>query len=253
MNAQTIYGLKNEENIINYLNKKRIGDLNNKWKKHILKMFPFAKENDLVLAKHFPNYNAKPDIAIKIRYSIKYVSIKTGKIPSMHQESYYSFMRFLRKLGVSERTISIIRFFHYGDSKKLHTNGKPLSFKEMKEKYSDYFLQASKELDTEKIISAVVDRSVIRGTSYKNTAIDYLYYGDLEHGNLIDCEEIYEIVLAYRMHGKSPIHFGGLNYMPNARSLKRRERNYVRIKWPLLALFYYRSEEDIEKMKVGAF
>lgn len=253
MEEQRIYGLNNEQKIISYLNNKKICDLNSKWKKHILKMFPFAKENDLITAKHFPDSMAKPDIVITVRHTNKFLSVKTGKIPSLHQESFYSFVRFLQKLGVSQRTINIIRFFHFGDSRKLNTDGKPMTLNEMKEKYYDFFLDASKELDNEKIICAVIDRVIIRGTKNTRTPIDFLYYGDLEHGNLLEKEEIYSMILSYREHGKSLIHFGGLIYMPGARSINRRERNYVKIKWPLLAFLYYRDEDDIEKMKEGTF
>ena len=253
MERQRVYGLDNETKIITYLNEKKFSELNDKWKAVIIRMFPFVKENDLIHAKHFPDYTAKPDMTIQIRHSFVHVSIKTGKNPSVHQESFYSFERFLDKLKVSKRTQEIIRFFHFGDSRKLKTNGKPICLKEMKEKYSSYFLEASKELDNTKIIEKVIDRTVIRGTSSKRTGLDYLYYGDLEHGKLLSVEDIYSMVLAYREHGKSAIHFGGLNYNPSARSTARRERGYVRIKWPLLSFLYYRSEEDVEKMKEGLF
>lgn len=253
MTEQTKYGLNNEKIIINYLNKKNFSDLSDKWKKYIKRMFPFVEENDLIIAKHFPDFSAKPDITIKVRHSEILLSIKTGKNPNVHQESYYSFLRFLDSYGVSKRTQNIIRFFHFGDSDKLQTNGKPMTSAEMKEKYSAYFLEASQELDNTEMIEAVINRCVIRGTSNKRRPINYLYYGDLDNGNLLSVEDIYSMVLSYREHGKSPIHFGGLNYNPSARSVKRRERGYVRIKWPLLSFLYYRNEDDIEKMKHGLF
>lgn len=253
MEKQRIYGLNNEDKIIDYLNKKTFSLLNQKWKGIIFKIFPNIKDDDLIIAKHFPDKSAKPDMILYVGDEEKYISIKTGKCPSMHQESYYSFKRFLKNLRVSNRTLQIIRFFHFGDSKKLHTGNNPLNSKELKERYSNYFLEASKELDKDRILRLVIDRTVIRGTNSGRTPIDFLYYGDLEHGNVISKKEIYEMILAYREHDKMPIHFGGLAYMPNSRNPDRRERNFIRIKWPLLSFLYYRGEEDIEKMKKGTF
>ena len=253
MDEQRIYGLNNEDEIINYLNRKVLRELNEKWRGIVLTMFPNAKDDDIIVVKHFPDKSAKPDMIVYINYEEKYVSIKTGYCPSMHQESFYSFLRFLRKLGVRYQDLEIIRFFHYGDSKKLKTGNNPLSLKELKTRFSPYFLKVSKDLDQDRIIKRIIDRTVIRGTNPGRTAIDFLYYGDLEHGNIISREEIYEMILAYRNHDKTPIHFGGLVYMPNSRKVGRRERNFVRIKWPLLSFLYYRGKEDIEKMKKGTF
>lgn len=253
MEEQRVYGLDNEKNIINYLNLKKFGEINDKWQKHIRKMFPNVSDNEIIYARHYPDNCSKPDIIVEVGGVEKFISIKTGNFPAVHQESYFGFRRFLERLDVSHRTLEIIRFFHYGDSKKIGTGNNPLSWEELKKRFSNYFLEASTELDKEKIIKAVVNRAVIRGTSSTRRPIDFLYYGDLENGKIISKEEIYMIVLAYRKHGKSPIHFGGLYYMPSSRKVGRRERNYVRIKWSLLSFLYYCSDEDVEKMKNGSF
>lgn len=253
MESQRIYGLSNEEKIISYLNKKKFYLLNEKWKGHICKIFPNVHNNDLIFARHYPDNCSKPDMIIEVDGEEKYVSIKTGKCPSVHQESFYSFKRFLSRLHVSYRTLETIRFFHFGDSKKLGINKNPLSRDELIKDYSSYFVEASKELDKEYIIKAVINRTVIRGTSSSRCAVDYLYYGDLEHGKLLSKSDIYDIVLANRNHGKSAIYFGGLIYMPSSRSVTRPERNYVRIKWSVLSLLYYCSDDDVEKMKKGQF
>lgn len=253
MEKQRIYGLDNEDKIITYLNKKLISELDQKWKEHILKMFPDKTEASQLNVYHYPDKSAKADMMIEIDGEIKYVSIKTGKNPSIHHESYHAFQRFLKRAGVSVRTLQIIRFFHYGDSKKLKTGNNPLSLDEMKERYSSYFLEASKSLDEDSVISAVIKRTVLRGTNPGRPSIDFMYFGDLEHGKMISSDEICQIIFANREHGKSSIHFGGLNYMPNSRKVNDRERNYVRIKWPLLSFLYYCDDSDIEKMKKGEF
>lgn len=253
MEKQRLYGLNNESKIIEYLNNRKISELNEKWKEHIKKMFPDITETDVIYAKHYPDNCSKPDLIVGVNGEEKFISVKTGKCPSVHQESYFAFRRFLERLHVSYRTLEIIRFFHFGDSKKLGTGDHPLTGDELRERFSPYFLEASKELDNERIIKAVVNRAVIRGTGSTRRTIDFLYYGDLENGKLLSKQEIYEIVLGNREHGKTAIHFGGLIYMPSSRKVGRRERNYVRIKWSILSFLYYCDEEDVENMKDGTF
>lgn len=253
MDSQRKYGEEMERKIIDYLNDKRLDQLDDKWKKHVLKIFPFASDDSVIYAKQFPDGSAKADMIIEINREEKYISIKTGKDPSIHHESFSSFQRFLRRLGVDDRTLKIIRFFHYGDSKRLGNYDSPLTAAELKEQYGPYLLEASKNLDTERIIKAVINRAILKGTEPKRIPIDFLYFGDLEHGKMLSTDELSEMVLANREHGKSAIHFGGLNYMPNSRRPGDKQRNYMRIKWPLLSFLYYCSDEDVEKMKIGTF
>lgn len=253
MEQQRIYGLNNEQKIIDYLNGKRIDELNNKWKHHILKIFPNASLNSVIHAKHYPDTCSKPDMILENSGEEKFISIKTGHCPSVHHESYFSFQRFLKRIGVKIRTLQIIRFYHYGDSKKLGIKDKPLTSEELKSKFMPYFLEASQSLDRVKIIKAIVNRTIIVGTSVGRASINYLYYGDLEHGNLLSVDEIYAIILSNRKHGIATIHFGALSYMPSTRKVGCKDRNYVRIKWPMLSYLFYANDEDIEKMKKGTF
>lgn len=253
MEEQRLYGKKTEEEIIRYLNGKEFKTLDEHWKKIIRRMFPFVKDFDWVLAMHYPDPGAKPDMIIKIRHSQALISIKTGKIPSVHHEPFKNFYGFLKSLDVSNRTLKTIEFFHFGETEKINNNGKPFNKTELEERYGQYFLDACIELDNPNIIEAVIRRCVLKGAKMKRPAIDYLYYGDVEHGNLISREEIFSIIMAYREHGKSPIHFGGLNYMPSGRSRENKEYQFVKIKWPILSFLYYKNEEDVAKMTDGTF
>lgn len=252
MNEQRLYGLNNEKKIIEYLKGKKFESLSSKWQEHIKNMFPTITSESVIMARSYPDNFSKPDIIIEVDGIEKYISIKTGKSPSVHHESYCSFRRFLERLHVSHRTLEIIRFFHYGESRKIKSITHPLTCEELKEKYSAYFLQASKELDKDYIINAVITRTIIRGTGHGRD-IDFLYYGDLEHGKLLSVEDIKAIVLNNRQHGKTSIHFGDLAYMPNSRKVGSRDRNHVRIKWTILCFLYYCSDADVERMKNGTF
>ncbi|MCQ2087702.1 MAG: hypothetical protein MJZ37_06520 [Bacilli bacterium] len=245
------YGLKNEKDIIDYLNEKRFKDLNEKWKNHIKHMFPFVIEKDLIHCSHYEDQNGKPDIVITVRHTNMYVSIKTGKKCSMHQEPIETFLAFLKKKGVSDRTLKIIKFYQYGETEKLNNNGRPFTPKELEEKFKDYFTEASKDLDKLEIIDAVIFRSILKGCVLKRYKVNYLYYGNLETGYLLSEEDIYSLVLQYRNHDKTAIHFGGLNLQPARRERSNIKYHDIRIKWPILSLLYYRSEEELRDIVKG--
>lgn len=237
-----LVGLKNEESIVNYLNKKKFINLSEKWQKHIKVMFPFIEDEDVLYVRKFPNHQAKPDIIIKVRHTNVYVSIKSGRNPSVHMESYFTFIRFLRSLKISDRTLKIITFYHFGKTDKLSNNGKPFAKEELQENFSQYFLEANRELDNRKIIEKVVNRTILVGADSSRTAADYLYYGSTDKGVLLSKEEIYEEVLRERTHENRPIHFGALNYQPSGRSRNSDDFRYARIKWPLLAKMFYEKD-----------
>lgn len=245
------YGLKNERNIINYLNGKRFCEINEKWQKHIKTMFKGVKEDDLIKCRHYEDDKGKPDMVITIKDEEAYVSIKTGKCVSMHHEPFGSFAEFLREEGVSEKTIRTIKFFHYGETEKVSNNGKPFTSEELKEKYMRYFVQASKELDKEKIIDAVIYRCVLKGGLARRHKANFLYYGTVEKGYLLTEKDIYNLVYQYRRHDKTPIHFGGLNYHPNRRERSDIDFHDCRIRWPILSRLYYSSEQELKDIISG--
>lgn len=95
MKKQADDGLLNEVEIINHLNNKTFSMLDEKWQKHIKVMFPFIKDSDIITARKFPEHKAKPDAIIKVRNTVEYLSIKSGRNPSVHQEDFFVFQNYL--------------------------------------------------------------------------------------------------------------------------------------------------------------
>lgn len=245
------YGMKNEQDIINYLNGKLFMDLDKKWQNHMKVMFPFILDKDVISCRHYEEEKGKPDMVITVRHTNIYVSIKSGKKCSMHEEPFETFADFLRKKGVSERTIKTISFFQFGETEKLSNNGKPFTPYELKEKFEKYFIEASMDLDKDEIIDAVIFRTILKGCVLKRYKVNYLYYGNLQEGFLLSEEEIYSLVHQYRTHDKTAIHFGGLNFHPCRRTRDQDKFHNCRIKWPILALLYYRTEQEIKDIISG--
>ena len=250
MKKQADNGLLNEVEVIDHLNNKKFATLDEKWQKHIKVMFPFIKDDDVVYAKKFPDHKSKPDAIIRVRNTVEYLSIKSGRNPSVHQEDYYVFQNFLKSLRIPKSVLRTIYFYHFGETKTCSNNGKPFTKEELEEKYGEYFLRASKHLDQESIIKKIIYRTIIKGANMKRTPLTDLYYGNVEKGFLLSREDIYSLVLNYREH-KSSIHFGGLNYQPCGRKRTTIDYRYVRIKWPILSPMFYLSDEEVREVVEG--
>lgn len=251
MKKQAVQGLLNEQEVIDHLNNKTFVMLDEKWQKHIKVMFPFVKDTDIIYARKFPEHKAKPDAIIKVRNSVEYLSIKSGRNPSVHQEDYFVFQNFLKNLGIPRNVLRTIYFYHFGETKTCNNNGKPFTKEELEEKYGEYFLRASTFLDNERIIKKIIYRTVIKGANMKRNGITYLYYGNVEKGFLLSKEDIYSLILNYREH-KSSIHFGGLNYQPCGRKRTTIDYRYVRIKWPILSPMFYLTEDEVREVVEGS-
>ena len=250
MKKQAVNGLLNETEIINHLNCMTFQELDSKWQKHIKTMFPFITDNDIIYARKFPDHQAKPDAILKVRNTCQYLSIKSGRNPSVHQEDFFAFQNFMKKLGIPSKILRIIYFFHFGQTKKTSNNGVPFTKDELEAKYGKYFEIASKYLDQVEIIKAIINRTIIKGANMKRTGLTYLYYGNVDKGFLLSKEDIYSLVLNYR-DNKTSIHFGGLNYQPGGRKRTTVDYRYVRIKWPILSPMFYLDEDDVRAIVEG--
>lgn len=232
-------GEKNEYDIIYLLNNKKYASLSEKWKNHLKIIFPFIEEDDIIYAYKSRDKLCKTDIIIKCRHTTANISIKTGHNPSMHQEFYFSFFSFLKSLNIPISIIKIISFYHFGMSNKVSNNGKPYSKDEILEKYSKEIQIANEYLQKKEIVEAIIYRTIIKGSKEEYAPIDYLYYGNTKQGVLLSVEDIYKLILKENKDAKGPIHFKGLLYQPAGRALNRVDRNYCRIKWPILTIMFY--------------
>ena len=106
-------GKQNEIDILSALTGKKFKDLEENWQKHVRKMFPSIKEEDVIHAFFYQDGYAKPDIVVSVNEKSKLLSVKSGKNPSCHLESFEEFSMFLANLGVPQRIIKIIHFFKF--------------------------------------------------------------------------------------------------------------------------------------------
>lgn len=104
-------GLEAENELINSINGKYFSELSSTLKKFVSELY--KKEIDylkkFMCHKYFANY--KPDIVITHNNIQKYISIKTGKNCSIHQEHLYSFLMFLSDNGCDNYLIKKLKNF----------------------------------------------------------------------------------------------------------------------------------------------
>ena len=237
-------GKANELDIISGINGYHYKHLNPKWQSLIKRMFPKISPNDEVKCYFYRDRYAKPDIVIQVKSIKVYVSIKSGHNPSCHQESFPSFVKFLRKCRIPERYIRIITFYHFGRTQKLSKDGESFTRDEIIEKYGDYLVELNNYLLTRSdVTEKIIYRAIIRGTKPNVDQIDYFYYGNVYSGFLLSRNQIHDLVMTggEKDYRGAP-HFGALVYQANGRKDDRIDKAYVRIKWPVLCLNFYDQE-----------
>lgn len=246
MRSNSKDGALNETIILTMLNEHRYKDLDAKWKRHIKRMFKKITDDDYIFVNYYEHKDAKPDLVIRVNERRVYLSIKSGHAPTVHYEPIRTFFDFLKTLGVPERIIKIISFYHYGYSLKPGVTNKVLSRDEILEKYPKQIKEANDYfLSHQQVVSEIVYRCIIRGR-LKRELIDYFYYGNSLKGFLLSTSDIFSLVLKNPNELCPSIHFNELTYVSCARDKDNERRHHLRINWPILCKWFY-DEEFMKK------
>ena len=230
-------GFKNENNIIEYIDKKKIKDLNENMKKFILYIFNIKNEDAIIQATSGEK-GEKTDIIIKINDEIKRVSVKIGSGNSVHQENIDVFVEFLKSINIPENIIYELLKYHWGDGTSDGTGTERISGPEYKRKFPEEIKTINTELNKKENLKLFIDRFIIQGKSSDYHSIDVLYYGDINEGHWAKKEEIIEYIVNNIFKMKS-IHFGPVTYQIWNRCLNfnkntENRRRVMQIKWASL-------------------
>ncbi len=243
-------GIKNEEEIIRLLNHKKIKELNSNFKNELRKEFPDVDENSIIQSFNLDNKH-KSDFCMIINDKKYGVSVKSGIANSVHEEYITTFLEFLKSIGVSERTLNIIKFYHYGEEYIDKLGVRKMSLGEIKYRFFKYIMEANNELSNPVIIYKVAKRVLINGISTSSDCpVDFLYYGTRSYGTLINKNDLLNYVCRIRCMELDSIHIGPFSLQPKSRkspiegideSYKLRDK--IQLKWHSLIT-------DIQRMKV---
>jgi hypothetical protein len=227
-------GFENEDELIEYLNSKKIKDLNSNMKDFIFFIFGNIDEENIIQATSGKS-GQKPDMIITINNVIKRISIKKGTGNSVHQEKVDVFVEFLESINISNETINKLLKFHWGDGTSDGTGSQRISSSDYKQQFPEEIEMINKEFNKEKNIKEFIYRFIMQGKSDDYDIVDALYYGNVNEGHWASKDEIIEYVVN-NIFNLNSIHFGPLTYQIWNRCLNfnpntENRRRVMQVKW----------------------
>lgn len=229
-----IDGFHNEIEIRNYLNNKKIYELNVMYKMFIDDLFGNVSK-DSVIKCDVDFDNKKFDIVISINDIVKRVSVKKGINNSVHVEGISSFVHFLIDSGVSRRAVIEYLKYHYADGTTNGTGIHRISVKEYKINHQKDIDFINEQINTPYILKRAICRFVLQGKN-SNIMVDAILYGTLNDFIWINSTDVENIIMSQIGIYSTGVHFGPLYCQPMTRCLNHnivydRKRFCVQIKW----------------------
>lgn len=228
-------GIKNENEFRAYLNGKQVKDVNKAFQDMLYYFFASCHENSSITAWNLFS-KKKADICIKINDEIRSFSIKMGYKNSVHTEWLFTFLDFLRDIGVDQATIFRLKRYHFADGTIDGTGDNRMSAKEYQELFPEEIKKINHVINRPNIINKVVQRSVTMG-NHSKYEIDGLIYGTVNEFIWVSKEEIKRLTCDEKIIIESNgVHFGPLFYQSFGRCLNHNEkyehlRSYMQFKW----------------------
>lgn len=242
---KNISGFKNEREFYEYLNRKKVKELNPIFRDLFDTLYGNLTGEEIISATI--NYTRqKSDLYIKIKGITKGISVKKGVKNSVHIEKIEEFIKFLENNNIPQEIIEEVLKYHYADGTIDGTGRKRISSSQYKEKHQDKLDLINQYFSKENIVRNAIDRFVLIGNN-SHEPIDAIIYGVLEDFVWITKDEIINIIVDHKDIQRKGLSFGSLFYQPMNRCLNYNSkyeyaRNYIQIKW------YHLSDDIIEVM-----
>ena len=223
-----------EQCIVNYLNGRKIKDLNILHLEMIESLFTNILSDDIIISWKNP-FKQKTDLFIKINGETKRISVKSGIKNSVHVEPISEFIHFLIENNIEREYIISYLKYHYADGT---TNGSGLmrySSEEYKKNHQNDIDLLNKRLNNKQLITKIIDRFILKGNNDTHS-IDAIMYGSYDDFIYITKDEIIEIILNKINIYSTGVHFSTLSCQPMNRCLNynpkyEKNRFCVQIKW----------------------
>jgi len=229
-----INGIDNEYKFVEYLNGKKISELNPVFKDLISELYPYEKETEVI--KSWRNhYKQKTDIFIKINGIMKGISIKKGMKNSFHVERISDFINFLIANNISKEIVVEYLKYHYADGSTNGKGEKRLSVEEYKKENQDKIDKINEAINQENILKNATERFIIKGKN-SDYYIDVIICGEVDDFFWITKDDIIKIVLSKKDEYSTAVHFGPMTIQPKNRCLNynpkyEKDRYCIQIKW----------------------
>ncbi len=238
------FGSYVEYQIALYLCGKKYFEIDNHWKRIIKMMFPMINDDSIIYCEKVQR-GLKQDIFIVVEAIKKTISIKSGVDVTVHCEEINSFCKFLKSIGISDYNIETLRLYHYGDETIDGTGTIRQNVQVLKDKYEGRIAKFNEEANKYFILKNIMERVLSFGTLNQHDHVDYLYFGNLEKGELYDMDDLIQFFSIKHLPEVKSIHFGTFVYCPFYRFLSsnnkdEKDRHYSAIRW-------FRIDIDLDK------
>ncbi len=232
-------GLLNEDKMIKLINGKTIDEMNKNIIFFLEEMYGLVEKDIEFHAQKIEGF-IKPDFFIEYLGELHFVSMKSGRATTVHQEGIKSFILFLRKYGVSKKTQKTILLYQYGDGTMDGSGEKRFNYTEVRYKLEKEIKEANIELNSNyELITAFANRILFVGTDENNQSADYIYLGTYKLGTFASKTQINKWLNRKTYGYIEALHIGPFLFRPHARytdkEIKDEEsRHKVDVYWPTI-------------------
>lgn len=231
-------GFRNEINIEKCLDFKLFDELNPNLKHFISDIFKGYSLKGKRIHAIRCRVNVKPDFYLHIDDIPKevYVSIKKGNGNSVHQQSFESFLEYMKELNAPKQIINDLKMYHFGDD-TLDGTGKTRykaeayakNNPEIVERLNDFFSQ-------KRVMEGIIEKALFKGNYPDAPVAQYIYHGSAFSGVWASKEEIYEYIFGTVFDMANSVHVGPLTYQTWNRNLSfspsaEKKRMQMQFKW----------------------
>lgn len=230
------HGRLNEDELMINLNGKKVSELNPNLKHLMSELFGALDINKTIKCIQPEDY-IKPDLIIEYDGHKKGLSVKSGATDFVHREYISTFIDFLKKLGISQKTLNTILLFQYGDDTIDGTGKRRMPFEEIRYRQQARIREANIELNkNNELIYKVIERTVFDGIGENKEKADAIYHGDVFDGTVITRYQVQKHIMRKDWDKYEHLHIGPLFIGPHARYVNseiknENSRNRINVRW----------------------
>lgn len=169
-------GLYKEKNIVFRLDKSKVKDLGKQERYLLRAIYGELDDNEEVRCEIVDDFQ-KPDFYLIYKGEKRYVSFKTGKTITIHQEYLDSFIMYLKELRIKQETIDSFLFFYFRDGTLDGSGGEKIVMQELVDNNPEKAERFNEDMNCDKdVVKTIVERLLFKGRDERNIPADYICF-----------------------------------------------------------------------------
>ena len=231
-------GFMFEDEFVYRLNNRKVKELSDHFKYVLIELFGFLDDDEIVKCCKTQDF-IKPDVIVTYKNFKMYVSLKMSNSQFLHGEKVETFIPFLKKIGVSNRTIVTILYFQYGDGTLDGTGKERMQYDVLRSVLDKRIKEANAELNNPEIVLKVVMRVMFEGVNDEAENADAIYVGDGKIGFIATKRQVIKYLNKKDWSYYDSFHIGPVLIRPHARYINKeivnpQYRHKIDCWWPNL-------------------